>query len=84
MKIPRNVTGRELIKLLAPYGYEITRKTGSHIRLTTQKNGIHHITIPDHKPLRIGTLSSILNSVASHFKTTKNEVAEKIFDKHEN
>jgi predicted RNA binding protein YcfA (HicA-like mRNA interferase family) len=41
------------------------RQTGSHIRLTKQ-NGQHHTTVPQHNPLRIGTLSAILNSVAAH------------------
>jgi glycerophosphoryl diester phosphodiesterase len=34
------------------YGYQTTRQTGSHLRLTTDKNGIHHITIPNHDPLK--------------------------------
>jgi len=79
MKIPRNLTGRDLVRLLAPFGYNITRQTGSHIRLTTEKNGIHHITIPDHNPLRIGTLSSILNEISLHFKISKNELVKQIF-----
>ena len=79
MKIPRNLTGRDLVRLLVPYGYNITRQTGSHIRLTTDKNGIHHITIPDHNPLRIGTLSSILNEIALHFNISKNELVKQIF-----
>ena len=29
-------------------GYEVTRQTGSHLRLTTEVNGEHHITIPNH------------------------------------
>lgn len=80
MKIPRNLTGREVAKLLAPFGYEITRQTGSHLRLTTKTNGTHHITIPDHNPLRIGTLSSILNDVASHHKIAKSELIIQLFD----
>ena len=79
MKIPRNLTGRELMSLLAPYGYTITRQTGSHIRLTTNKKGNHHITIPDHKPLRIGTLSAIINEVALHFNMQKRELLQELF-----
>jgi predicted RNA binding protein YcfA (HicA-like mRNA interferase family) len=79
MKIPRNLTGRELVKILHPYGYVITRKTGSHIRLTTETKGTHHITIPDHSPLRIGTLSSILTEVANHFEISKNDLVDKLF-----
>ena len=80
MKIPRNLTGRKLVHLLSPYGYAITRQTGSHIRLTTEQRGIHHITIPDHNPLRIGTLSSVLNAVALHFNLTKNELVKQLFN----
>ena len=64
MKVPRNLSSNDLIQLLAQFGYENTRQTGSHIRLTTQENGQHNITIPAHDPLKIGTLNAILRSVA--------------------
>ena len=51
MKMPRDLSGQELVKYLKPYGYIITRQTGSHIRLTTQLQGEHHITVPNHDPL---------------------------------
>ena len=35
MKIPRDVGGEELAKLLKKYEYKVARQTGSHIRLTT-------------------------------------------------
>ncbi len=44
MKIPRNLSGEQLVKALAKYGYVKTRQTGSHIRLTTTIKGEHHIT----------------------------------------
>ena len=78
-KIPRDITGNELIKLIGKFGYQITRQTGSHIRLTTKENGIHHITVPNHKPLKIGTLSSILSDIADHFQISKQELLEKLF-----
>ena len=79
MKTPRSVSASELIKKLKIFGYEVTRQTGSHIRLTTTENGQHHITIPDHDPLRIGTLSSILTDVAEHFGKTKQEIIDQLF-----
>ncbi|MFP4092166.1 MAG: type II toxin-antitoxin system HicA family toxin [Cyclobacteriaceae bacterium] len=79
MKLPRDVSGKQLIKALNVLGYEVTRQSGSHIRLTTQQQGTHHITIPDHHPLKIGTLSNILKEVAAHFRISKDEVIEKIF-----
>ena len=62
MRIPRDLGGEELARLLRRYGYEITRQTGSHLRLTTIVKGEHHITIPRHKPLKVGTLSNILRT----------------------
>lgn len=80
MKVPRNLSSGTLIQLLTHFGYVVTRQTGSHIRLTTQENGQHHITIPADDPLKIGTLNSILRSVADHFGMTKDELLEKMFD----
>jgi hypothetical protein len=39
MRLPRDLTGAELAKLLRALGYDLTRQTGSHMRLTTQQNG---------------------------------------------
>ena len=47
-------------------GYVVTRQTGSHLRLTTEHNGVHHVTIPDHEAIRVGTLSAILADIATH------------------
>ena len=80
MKIPRDISGARLIQLLDRFGYESTRQTGSHVRLTTQENGQHHITVPLHDSLKIGTLNSILRSIADHFGLTKDEFLEKMFD----
>ncbi|MBC7553640.1 MAG: type II toxin-antitoxin system HicA family toxin [Taibaiella sp.] len=79
MKMPRDLSGKDLIQRLKPYGYEGTRQSGSHIRLTTQKNGEHHITIPNHDPLKLGTLSSILDIVAEHFHITRNDLLQQLF-----
>ncbi len=43
MKLPRNLSGKELIKKVEKYGYKTTRQIGSHIRLTTEDEGKHHI-----------------------------------------
>lgn len=79
MKIPRSITASELMKALKPLGYEIIRQKGSHIRIKTDQNGEHQETIPDHKPIKIGTLNSILSNIADHFGITKEELAGKIF-----
>jgi len=79
MRLPRDISSKELAKLLKKFDYEITRQKGSHIRLTTFLEGEHHITIPNHNPIRLGTLSSILLEVVAHFKKTKEEIADEIF-----
>ena len=78
MRIPRDLTGSELIKKLKKMGYEATRQSGSHIRITTTENGEHHVTIPNHDPIKIGTLSSILTDIAQHFNITKEELLKLI------
>lgn len=74
MKLPRNISGWELIKLLKVLGYKDTRQVGSHIRLTTMQKGEHHITVPNHDPIKIGTLSAIIGDISDHFKITKEEL----------
>ncbi|GMV94683.1 MAG: hypothetical protein AMXMBFR82_44610 [Candidatus Hydrogenedentota bacterium] len=79
MRLPRNISGNELAKALKVLDYQITRQTGSHMRLTTQREGEHHVTIPNHNPLRVGTLSSILADVAAHFGLSRDEIIKKVF-----
>ena len=79
MKIPRDLSGAELVKILGKLGYTPTRQTGSHIRLTCLAQGEHHITIPNHSPLKLGTLSAILVSIATHHEITREELLNKLF-----
>ncbi|HPA47550.1 MAG TPA: type II toxin-antitoxin system HicA family toxin [bacterium] len=81
MRIPRDVTGSELAHALRTLGYTVTRQTGSHLRLTTLEQGEHHITIPKHAPLRVGTIAAILSDVAQHFGTTRDEIVDRFFGK---
>ena len=79
MKLPRDLAASDLVKAAKQLGYEITRQTDSHIRLTTIQNGQHHITIPNHNPIKPGTLSAILSDIAEHFKTSKEKIIELFF-----
>jgi len=80
LKLPRDLSGTELASLLRRYGYEITRQTGNHPRLTSTAKGIeHHITIPGQRSLRVGTLNAILTEVASYLEMGKEELAESLF-----
>ncbi|TDW99740.1 putative RNA binding protein YcfA (HicA-like mRNA interferase family) [Dinghuibacter silviterrae] len=64
----------DLIKILKRFGYAPTRQTGSHIRLTTDRNGQHHITIPNHTPIKVGTLNAILSEVSMHLGISKEAI----------
>jgi len=74
MKTPRNLSAPDLIKILARYGYEVTRQKGSHIRLVRHSDsGAHHVTIPNHNPIKLGTLSSIISDVAENLGISKED-----------
>lgn len=79
MKLPRDLSGDDLAKLLSRFGYAVTRQTGSHLRLTTDRNGEHHISIPRHASLRVGTLAAILADVATHLKLTRDQLTDELF-----
>ncbi|HEX8719685.1 MAG TPA: type II toxin-antitoxin system HicA family toxin [Pyrinomonadaceae bacterium] len=78
MKLPRDVSGDDLAKALRVLGYTVTRQTGSHYRLTTAQGGEHHVTIPRHDPLRLGTFAAILDEVAGHFGISRGELIARI------
>lgn len=78
MKLPRDVSGADLAKALQAIGYRITRQTGSHVRLTTTERGEHHVTVPAHASLRIGTLAGILGDVEAHLEITREDLVERL------
>lgn len=80
MRVPRDLSGPELIRRLSRLGYAVTRQSGSHIRLTTSENGEHHVTVPNHDPLRVGTLSAILMAVAAHHGIDRDALLKRLFD----
>jgi len=79
MKLPRDLSGADLVKALACVGYRVTRQTGSHVRLTTDTPSQHHVTVPAHDFLKIGTLAGILSDVAAHLKVSRDELQRKLF-----
>lgn len=79
MKIPRDLSGADLARALRVLGYQQVRQEGSHLRLTTQVNGTHHVTVPRHKPLKTGTLmGGVLKPVAAHHRLTVEALVEKL------
>ena len=78
MKIPRDLSGADLAAALRQFGYVVTRQHGSHLRITTQAGGEHHEVIPNHRPVKLGTLRSILRNVAAHHGITVAELIAKL------
>ena len=67
MKVPRDLSGAQLIKVLCrDWGYSVVNQEGSHVILQTSTPGHQRLAVPNHNPLRIGTLNSILKVVAAH------------------
>ncbi len=79
MKHPRDISARELVRKLKPFGYAVTRQVGSHMRLTTEERGQHHITIPNKKRLTIGKINAMLWDVARHFGLPREELMVRLF-----
>ncbi len=80
MRLPRDLTGRELSTLLRRhFGYEIVRQSGSHLRLSTLVNSEHRVTVPAGGPLRVGTLAAILGDIATHHGIARVELEERLF-----
>jgi len=50
------------------------------MRLTSRHKGIeHHITIPAHDPLHVGTLSQILSDVSIYLELDKEALLKALF-----
>jgi len=80
VKLPRDLGGEELARRLAVFGYSVTRRSGSHIRLTSNHKGSeHHVTIPVHHVLKIGTLAAVLKDVAAYLEMDRGAVDRELF-----
>ena len=78
MKLPRDISGLDLARALGRLGYVITRQSGSHLRLTLPDSPQHHLTIPAHEALKIGTLAAILTEVAARLGTDRAELLRRL------
>jgi predicted RNA binding protein YcfA (HicA-like mRNA interferase family) len=80
VKIPRDLRGSDLVRALSAVGYVAVRQTGSHIRLRSAYTGTEHqITIPNHNPIKLGTVNGILGDIANYLKISKQELIDRLF-----
>ena len=77
MKIPRDLSGQNLIKMMQQkLAYQIVTQEESHVILQKDNPFKHRIAVPNHKSLRIGTLNSILRTLSSHTEFTKEQLLQ--------
>ncbi|HEY1107130.1 MAG TPA: type II toxin-antitoxin system HicA family toxin [Opitutaceae bacterium] len=75
MKLPRDLYGRQLAFVLCTrWSYIKVNQVGSHIILQTETPRHHRLSVPDHKPLRLGTLNAILREVANAKGVTREDI----------
>ena len=79
MKLPREISGKELVRALERIGYRQIRQKGSHVTLVFQTPSEHHITVPLHNPLKLGMFAGIIADVASARKISKDELLDDLF-----
>jgi predicted RNA binding protein YcfA (HicA-like mRNA interferase family) len=67
MKVPRDLSGAQLVKVLCrEWAYRQVHQEGSHVVLQTETSGHQRLSVPNHNPLRVGTLNVIVRAVATH------------------
>ena len=59
-KLPRGMSGREVVKALERAGFYVKRQKGSHIVLR-RDSPFAQVVVPDHKSIDTGTLATILD-----------------------
>ena len=80
MRIPRDLSGAEFARALGRLGYRVDHQTGSHIRLTTHQHGEHHVTVPAHKPLKLGTINGVMRDVGKHHGIDRDALMRLLFE----
>jgi predicted RNA binding protein YcfA (HicA-like mRNA interferase family) len=77
-KLPRDVRPSDLIRVLVQRGFKEIRQSGSHIVLKHDGPPEFTVVIPNHVPLKVGTLQAILNAVAGHLSTDVTELLSQL------
>jgi predicted RNA binding protein YcfA (HicA-like mRNA interferase family) len=59
-KLPTDLSGKELVRILSKIGFVFQRQKGSHMVLR-RESPFARVVVPNHRNLRPGTLRTILN-----------------------
>lgn len=75
MRLPRDVHGADLAAaLVRHFGYRKVHQVGSHIILQTEDPAHRRLAVPDHSPVRLGTLNAIVRAVAEAKGVSRDDV----------
>lgn len=75
MRTGEVMDGEELARLLGRFGYERTRQSESHMRLTSSAKGkVHHITVP----LQSSQVGWALKDIAIYLETDPEKLREEL------
>ena len=79
MKVPRDLSGAQLVKALCRHwDYRQVNQEGSHVILQTDTPAHQRLSIPNHNPVRVGTLNGIVRAVARHKGVDRNAVLDSL------
>ena len=78
MRLPRDVSAGSLAGRCRNWATSWPARKGSHLRYVTQRGGTHHVTIPNHSPLKTGTLHGILKGVSPHHGLSVEELVQQL------
>lgn len=79
MKVPRDLSGAQLVKILCrDWGYRMVHQEGSHIILQTDTPTNQRLSVPNHNPVRVGTLNSIARAVSTHKGVERQQLLESL------
>ncbi|MBI3359359.1 MAG: type II toxin-antitoxin system HicA family toxin [Nitrospirae bacterium] len=83
MKVPRDISGRDLVKALCrDWEYRTVHQEGSHFILQTEAPSHQRIPVPDHNPIRIGTITNILRLVSLHKGVQREDILKSLQGHH--
>ena len=77
MKVPRDLSGTQLVRVLCrDWQYRVVHQEGSHIILQTDTPTHQRLSVPNHNPLRVGTLNGIVRAVSIHKGTERQQLLD--------
>jgi predicted RNA binding protein YcfA (HicA-like mRNA interferase family) len=68
----KHISGKEVIKILEHFNFEVSRQKGSHLTMVRMFRGSKQVMlIPNHKTIDRGTLSSIYKKLSRYINDSE-------------